>query len=104
MATSSTSLAPADLKRPARSYEIDWLRVLATLLVFLYHSSRPFNLMENWHVKNPVLSMGFDVPLVVFGVWAMPLFFVLSGISSYYSLRARGALEFLRLEIGRAHV
>jgi hypothetical protein len=96
MATSSPSPAVATRDRPARSYEIDWLRVLATLLVFLYHSSRPFNLMENWHVKNPVLSMGFDVPLVVFGIWAMPLFFLLSGISSYYSLKSRGAVEFLR--------
>jgi hypothetical protein len=66
------------------------------LLVFLYHCSRPFNALENWHVKNNVVSLGFDVPLIVFGIWMMPLFFVLSGISTYYSLRSRGAVEFLR--------
>ena len=96
MATSPASPAVAARDRPVRSYEIDWLRVLLTLLIFLYHSSRPYNLMENWHVKDPVLSMGFDVPQVVFGIWAMASFFLLSGISSYYSLKARGAREFLR--------
>jgi len=82
--------------RPARSYEIDWLRVLLTLLIFLYHSSRPYNLMENWQFKDRVLSLAFDVPQVVFGIWAMASFFLLSGISSYHSLKARGAKEFLR--------
>jgi glucan biosynthesis protein C len=96
MATPSASPVAAARDRPARSYEIDWLRVLLTLLIFLYHSSRPYNLMENWHVKDPVLSIGFDVPQVVFGMWAMASFFLLSGISSYYSLKARGAKEFLR--------
>jgi hypothetical protein len=95
MATPQTPEA-ATRVRPARSYEIDWLRVLLTLLIFLYHSSRPYNLMENWHVKDSVLSIGFDVPQVVFGMWAMASFFLLSGISSYYSLKSRGPREFLR--------
>lgn len=82
--------------RPPRSYEIDWLRVLLTLLIFLYHSSRPYNLMENWHFKDPVLSLGFDVPQVIFGLWAMASFFLISGISSYFSLKARGGVQFLR--------
>jgi len=34
-----------------RRYELDWLRVLAILVVFLYHSTRFFNLGD-WHVKN----------------------------------------------------
>jgi peptidoglycan/LPS O-acetylase OafA/YrhL len=34
-----------------RRYELDWLRVLAILIVFLYHSTRFFNLGD-WHVKN----------------------------------------------------
>ncbi len=95
MATPS-SLAAADSRRPARSYEIDWLRVILTLLIFVYHSSRPYNLMENWQFKDRVLSMAFDVPQVVFGIWAMASFFLISGISSYYSFRSRGPREFLR--------
>ena len=95
MATPS-SLAAADSRRPARSYEIDWLRVLLTLLIFLYHSSRPYNLMENWQFKDAMLSLGFEVPQAVFGIWAMASFFLISGISSSYSFRSRGVREFLR--------
>ena len=36
---------------PNRRYELDWLRVLAIMTVFIYHSSRFFNLGD-WHVKN----------------------------------------------------
>ncbi len=31
-------------KTSRRRYELDWLRVLAILIVFVYHSSRFFNL------------------------------------------------------------
>jgi glucan biosynthesis protein C len=96
MATPSVPPSATESVRPARSYEIDWLRVLLTLLIFLYHSSRPYNLMENWHFKDRVLSLGFDVPQVVFGLWAMASFFLVSGISSYFSLKARGGVQFLR--------
>jgi len=34
-----------------RKYELDWLRVLAILFVFLYHSTRFFDLGD-WHIKN----------------------------------------------------
>ena len=104
MATPQSSSAAGKPGRPPRSYEIDWLRVLLTLLIFLYHSSRPYNLMENWHIKDPVLSMGFDVPQVVFGIWAMASFFLISGMSSYYSFKARGALGFLRSRFMRLAV
>jgi len=96
MVMASTGSPAVKRNKPQRSYYIDQLRVLATLLVFLYHCSRPFNFVENWHVKNNQVSLGFDVPLLVFGLWMMPLFFVLSGVSTYYSLRSRGAGSFLR--------
>jgi glucan biosynthesis protein C len=85
-----------DRSTTPRSYYVDWLRLLATFIVFLYHSSRPFNALENWHVKNPQVSYGFDAPMPLFGLWMMPLFFVLSGISTYYALRSRSAGSFLR--------
>ena len=37
--------------KASRRYELDWLRVIAILVVFLYHSTRFFNLGD-WHVKN----------------------------------------------------
>jgi hypothetical protein len=34
-----------------RYYDIDWLRVLGMITIFLFHNARFFN-DEGWHVKN----------------------------------------------------
>jgi len=68
-----------------RRDDIDWLRVLAMLVVFLYHCGRFFN-NEDWHVKNLQTSYIITLSLAIVGQWMMPLFFALSGISSYYAL------------------
>jgi glucan biosynthesis protein C len=56
-----------------RRHDLDWLRVFATIVVFLFHAAKPF-LSDLWHVKNDV--------------WMMPLLFVVSGMSIALSLRS----------------
>ena len=68
-----------------RYYYIDWLRVLAILMVFLFHNARFFN-SEDWHVKNAETSQGFTIFITFTAQWLMPLFFILSGLSAYYAL------------------
>ena len=79
-----------------RRYDLDWIKVIATLLVFLYHCSMFFNPFD-WHVKNNELnsSMILAFSLMV-GTWIMPVFFVISGISSHYSLKKRKAGTYLK--------
>jgi glucan biosynthesis protein C len=89
--------------RGERRYDLDWLRVLAMLLLFLYHSSRPFDSFENWHIKNNQLSDAFTF-IVIGAVWLMPLFFVLAGAGSFFSLRSRGPWPFLRARFLRLAV
>ena len=69
-----------------RRYELDWLRLLAILIVFLYHSSRFFNLGD-WHVKNINTYVWVEVWNVYVTRWMMPLFFVISGASLFYAIR-----------------
>ncbi|MRR18182.1 MAG: hypothetical protein EG826_17200 [Deltaproteobacteria bacterium] len=87
----STSLNSGKLRR----HDSDWLTVGAMLTVFLFHCARFFN-QEDWHVKNNQLSDGMSLFVAIVVQWIMPLFFVLSGISSYYSLAARDCGAYLK--------
>jgi len=68
-----------------RRYELDWLRVLAILIVFLYHSSRFFNLGD-WHVKNVNTFVWVEIWNIFATRWMMPLFFIISGASLFYAI------------------
>ena len=71
-----------------RYYDIDWLTVLAMLMIFFFHCARFFN-FEDWHVKNNQLDEGMTLFVAIVAQWIMSLFFILSGINSYYSLKSR---------------
>ncbi|MGD8294659.1 MAG: acyltransferase [Desulfobacterales bacterium] len=87
-----------------RRYEFDWLRVLAILVVFLYHSTRFFNLGD-WHVKNVDTYVWVELWNVFATRWMMPLFFIISGASLFYAIGKSGGWrkfyvdKFLRLMI-----
>jgi len=87
-----------------RRYELDWLRVLAILIVFLYHSTRFFNLGD-WHVKNDDTYVWVEIWNVFVTRWMMPIFFMISGASLFYALGKSGGWKrfytdkFLRLFI-----
>jgi glucan biosynthesis protein C len=83
-----------------RRYDVDWLRVIAMMAVFIYHSTRFFDI-EGWHLKNSeqsfvlfVLCRGLIWP------WVMELFFLVAGVGSWYSLKSRiaGAYLFERVK------
>ena len=78
-----------------RQHYVDWLRVIATIGIFLFHNSRPYD-DGDWHVKNAQLSPGATQFVEFMNIWMMPLFFVLSGAAVYYSLRSRNGGSFLK--------
>ncbi len=86
--------APIPLKK-TRRYELDWLRVLAILAIFVFHSARFFDRMD-WHVKNAKTYSGLELPAMVVINWIMPLIFVISGASTYYALGKRSGAMFLK--------
>ncbi|MCP4021144.1 MAG: acyltransferase [Desulfobacteraceae bacterium] len=69
-----------------RRYELDWIRIMAILVVFLYHSSRFFNL-SNWHIKNINTYAWVEMWTYFAALWMMPLFFVISGASLFFALK-----------------
>ncbi len=83
-----------------RRNDLDWLRVLAILVVFIYHASRFFNLGD-WHVKNPATYFGVEVWNVFATTWMMPLIFTISGASLFFALEKGGAGRFLKAKVLR---
>lgn len=83
-----------ELGKQARRYDNDWLTVLAMLVIFFFHCARFFN-AEDWHVKNNQVDQGMTLFVAIVSQWIMPLFFLLSGISSYYSLASRDSRHYL---------
>lgn len=78
-----------------RRYDIDWLRVVATLAVFLFHCTRFFD-TESWHLKNQEQSeLLFTLTRSLVWPWAMELFFLLSGFSTWYFLKSKSAKLYL---------
>lgn len=70
-------------------YDVYWLRVVATLAIFFFHCSRFFD-TEGWNLKNEKQSLIVDVLRGGFiWSWIMELFFLLSGVGSWYALKSR---------------
>ncbi len=86
---------PAQTKQE-RLLFLDWLRVLAVLGVFYFHTLRPFDSLADWNIKNPERSLVANIMIGFFYQWGMPLFFPLAGTASWFALRSRSGHQFLR--------
>ena len=82
-----------------RIYYIDWLRILAIIIVFFFHSSHFFDPIY-WHVKSPQTSESVLFFLGFVNIWIMPLFFFLSGASAIFGLK-KPFPEFAKSKITR---
>jgi glucan biosynthesis protein C len=71
-----------------RLYYLDWLRVLAFGLLFLFHAWRPFDHLP-WHIKNEEQSVFFDMLTMFTHGWRMYLIFLVSGAGTWLAMRSR---------------
>ncbi|MEP0131633.1 MAG: acyltransferase family protein [Eudoraea sp.] len=71
-----------------RKHYIDWLRVLAFGLLFLFHSWRPFDHFP-WHIKNEEQNFIFDMLTMFTHGWRMFLIFLVSGAGTWFAMRSR---------------
>lgn len=87
----------------ARRYDIDWLRVFATLTVFIFHCTR-FFCSEDWHLKVPVEQQS-EVLVIVrsffISIWFMELFCLVSGFAAWHALQKRSGGQFLLERVKR---
>src|SRR5262245_12812004 len=85
----------------ARRPDIDWLRITATWLLFVFHTAKVFDPAPFFHIRNPETSIVMMIVAGFIGLWHMPLFFLLAGWSIPGSLGARGSGGFMRERVAR---
>ena len=84
-----------------RRYDIDWLRVFATYLLFPFHIGKVFDVPPYYPIKSPDLSPSLGYVTGFIHLWHMPLFFVLAGWSLHASISLRGERVALRERVDR---
>lgn len=87
--------ASRDARPVTRVHYLDWLRVLAVLGVFVYHSLQPFS-TDDWHVKNGQLSGPIGAVISFVDPWGVAFFFLVAGAGSFLALRWRTAGQYVR--------
>ena len=92
-----------------RRYDIDWLRVLAFILLIFYHIGQFYVSDWQWHVKSDYQSDFLKNIMLLVNQWRMPLIFLISGvalclvepkISNWKLLKTRFVRVWLPLVIG----
>jgi glucans biosynthesis protein C len=78
----------------ARVYFIDWLRILAVLLLFPFHTLRVFDEADPFYVKALPVSFWVGRALKLISVWHMPLLFFLAGCATFYALGKRSGGQY----------
>lgn len=79
-----------------RQYFIDWLRVIAIILVLYFHVAKIFSWDEDWHIKNEQLSYFWNAFNKFLTGFRMPLLFFISGVGTFFALRKRNALQYFK--------
>ncbi|NLW46820.1 MAG: acyltransferase, partial [Firmicutes bacterium] len=86
-----------------RRYDIDWLRVLAVLLLIPFHSLLIFVLSPHSivYIKDTVNCNFFNQVAGVIHQFHMPILFVVSGISTCFALNFRSGNQYLKERVFR---
>lgn len=79
-----------------RRYDLDWLRVIAILLLHFFHAAMPFVAEWDWHIKNKETSNLFLEVNYFLSRWRMPLLFFISGVGTVFVLNALSVKQYIR--------
>ncbi|MDZ7957786.1 MAG: acyltransferase [Aulosira sp. DedQUE10] len=89
-----------------RRYELDWLRVLAVLLLIYFHTAAVFYQGElgEFYIKNDSVSSSLGWFIFFVHQWHMPLFFFIAGAATWYTLKLRSPQQYVSDRFGRLFI
>jgi len=76
------------MEKQERRFDIDWMRILLILSVFIFHIGMFFN-SWGWHVKNNIELSGLNRTMEFLHYWRMPLLFFISGAGTFLALGSK---------------
>lgn len=86
-----------------REYYIDWIRIIAFMILILFHCSMPF-VRFGWEIKNAAHSIFLDRLIIWLHQWRLPLLFFIAGVGVSFSLRKRSVLSFFGERVVRLFI
>lgn len=78
-----------------RRYEIDWVRNISILMLFVYHTCAIFTVFGDFYIISEEKNIIANLFIAIMFVWYMPLLFFLAGASTYFASKKRSFKEYL---------
>ena len=79
-----------------RRKEIDWIRNICILMLFIYHTSAIFTDFGDFYIKTEKSNIFSNIFILLTFSWYMPLLFFLAGASTYFALKRRSEFEYIK--------
>jgi glucans biosynthesis protein C len=90
-----TMNTPVAADSSSRLYFLDWLRIIALMVLILYHVGM-YYVRWDFHVKSPFAGAGLEPWMKLSGPWRMDLLFMVSGAATALMLKAGATGSLLR--------
>ena len=78
-----------------RRYEIDWIRNISILMLFVYHTCAIFCQFGDFYIISQEKNFFADLIILLLFTWYMPMLFFLAGASTYFSFERRNMKEYI---------
>ena len=98
-----SELLPINQHLTERRHDLDWLRLIAIIILLFFHTGMWFN-HWGWHVKNNELSYTFQYWMVWSHYFRMPLLLFISGSGTFMALGKRTPGEFRKERFKRLFI
>lgn len=84
-----------------RRREIDWIRNICILMLFIYHTAVLFTDFGDFYIKAERSNLFSNIFILLTFSWYMPLLFFLAGASTYFALQKRSEGEYIKERVKR---